>query len=277
MTHFFVSYAKKDTRKLALALNAALNALPGVTSWLDTSLRAGKSWETQIQAEIRRCDFMIVFYSSDINRHLLGEEESYVLTEIAYAKYTIRKPIIPVMAQKTDPPLSLTTTQYIDYIGRRMTPDDLVTAVCDEAGITRTVVHGQDVVTGFSKEPKEAIRRDMSQTTSFGLLDDQILFTRNFANKDECNWQGIGGQVVGLNGSPLLNMRVRVVGAGGTEKFAISGWNILYGEAGWEIPLNSYLTNNSYLIELYSQDGTSGQIALVLEMLSIPLIRETGL
>ncbi len=40
MTHFFISYAKKDTRDLALALNDALNALPDVTAWVDKSLRA---------------------------------------------------------------------------------------------------------------------------------------------------------------------------------------------------------------------------------------------
>ncbi|MEO8396547.1 MAG: TIR domain-containing protein [Chloroflexota bacterium] len=142
MTHFFISYSKKDTRELALTLNDALNTLPGVTSWVDTSLRAGKSWETQIQAEIDRCDYMIVLYSPDVNRHKRGEAESYVLTEIAYAKYTAKKTIIPVMAQKTDAPLSLTTSQYIDYISRGMTFEQLVTAVCAEAGITPPAPHG---------------------------------------------------------------------------------------------------------------------------------------
>ncbi|MEZ4672357.1 MAG: toll/interleukin-1 receptor domain-containing protein [Anaerolineae bacterium] len=90
MTHIFISYAKKDTRELALALNQALNAISGVTAWVDQSLRAGKSWDLQIQSEIDRCDYMIVLYSPDINRHKNGEEESYVLTEIAYAKYTAK-------------------------------------------------------------------------------------------------------------------------------------------------------------------------------------------
>lgn len=83
--HLFISYAKNDTRDLALALTEALNAMDGLTAWVDKTLRAGQSWELQIQSEINKCDAMIVLYSPDINRHNLGLEESYVLTEINYA------------------------------------------------------------------------------------------------------------------------------------------------------------------------------------------------
>jgi len=131
----FISYAKKDTRELALALADALNALNGVSAWVDRSLRAGRSWETQIEREIDQCDRMIVLYSPDINRHKNGEDESYVLTEISYAKYTARKPILPVMAQPTTPPISLTREHYIDFTLPGLSLDDLVTALCDELGI----------------------------------------------------------------------------------------------------------------------------------------------
>lgn len=135
MPHFFISYAKKDTRELALALADALNTLENVTAWVDRSLRAGQSWERQIETEIDKCDFMIVLYSPDINRHKQGEEESYVLTEIAYAQYTAKKPIIPVMAQKTTAPISLTRAHYIDFTLSGLKLDDLIEAVCSEAGI----------------------------------------------------------------------------------------------------------------------------------------------
>ena len=151
MTHFFISYAKKETRDLALALDDALNTLPEVTAWVDKSLRAGQSWELQIQTEIDRCDFMIVLYSPDINRHKQGEEESYLLTEIAYAKYTAKKRIIPVMAQKTDPPLSLTMVQYIDFTIGGLSLDDLVTALCDEAGIKRDALPFDPILAEMEK------------------------------------------------------------------------------------------------------------------------------
>jgi formylglycine-generating enzyme required for sulfatase activity len=133
MTHFFISYSKADTRELALALNEALNSIPGVTAWVDKSLKVGRSWPTQIQGEIDRCDYMIVLYSPDINRHRKGDPESFVLTEISYALYTARKPIIPIMAQKTDPPLVLTMTQYIDFTLKGISLADLVEAICEEA------------------------------------------------------------------------------------------------------------------------------------------------
>jgi formylglycine-generating enzyme required for sulfatase activity len=137
MPHIFISYAKKDTRPLAISLEEAFNALDGVTAWVDKSMRAGQSWEIQIQKEILRCDFMVVLYSPDINRHLYDDNapESYVLTEISYAKYTAKKRIIPVMAQRTDAPMSLTMEHYIDYVGMGLSLDDLVDALCFEMGI----------------------------------------------------------------------------------------------------------------------------------------------
>jgi formylglycine-generating enzyme required for sulfatase activity len=135
MSHIFISYSKKDTRSLAFALADALNALPGVTAWVDRSLKAGPAWEAQIQTEILKCDVFVVLYSPDINRHLRGEPESYVLTEISYAKYTLHKLIIPVMAQKTDPPLSLTRAHYIDFTVPGLSVIDLVERICAEIGI----------------------------------------------------------------------------------------------------------------------------------------------
>lgn len=135
MPHIFISYAKKDTRELALALADALNAVDGVTAWVDRSLRAGEAWELRIQAEIDRCDAMVVLYSPDINRHKNGEEQSYVLTEIHYAKREAKKQIIPVMAQATTPPMSLMTDHYIDFTLVGLSLNDLVLKVCGELGI----------------------------------------------------------------------------------------------------------------------------------------------
>ncbi len=153
MPHFFISYAKKDTREIALQLNDALNALLNVTAWVDKSLKAGRSWELQIQTEIDRCDYMIVLYSPDINRHKHGEDESYMLSEIHYAKRVVRKPIIPVMAQKTEPPMSLITDQYIDFTLRGLGLDDLISAICDEAGIALGVQGLAPLPTALSTKP----------------------------------------------------------------------------------------------------------------------------
>lgn len=135
MPHIFISYCKNDTRKFAFELTDALAEVPGITAWVDRSMRAGPSWELQIQEQIDRCDYFVVLYSKDINRHKEGEEPSYVLTEIGYAKRTARKPIIPIMVQKTDPPLALTNAHYLDFTLPGLSLAEMVAALCEEMNI----------------------------------------------------------------------------------------------------------------------------------------------
>jgi len=89
----------------------------------------------------------------------------------------------------------------------------------------------------------------------FVLKDNQVIYTMNFANTAQCAWQGIGGQVFDLNGAPLTQMRVHVFGQG-VDLYVASGSNTLYGLSGWEVPLSTTLTSNSYIVELQSAQGT---------------------
>ncbi len=89
----------------------------------------------------------------------------------------------------------------------------------------------------------------------FVLRDNQVIYTLNFANTAGCAWQGIGGQVFDLTGQPLTQVRVHVFGAG-IDQFTTSGSNTLYGISGWEVPLSTTLTSNSYVVELQSAQGT---------------------
>jgi hypothetical protein len=89
----------------------------------------------------------------------------------------------------------------------------------------------------------------------FVLKDNQVIYTMNFANTAQCAWQGIGGQVFDLNGAPLIQMRVHVFGQG-VDLYTASGSNTLYGLSGWEVPLSTSLTSNSYIVELQSAQGT---------------------
>lgn len=192
MPHIFISYAKKDTRQLALELNRALNAVPTITAWVDESLRAGKSWELQIQSEIDRCDYMVVLYSPDINRHKQGGEESYVLTEIAYAKYAAKKSIIPVMAQPTQPPMSLTALHFIDFTMLGLTLDDLVVEICTEMDIDPTspstpisVPKNELYMTGSLEiEVKRA-----TPNLPAASLETALQRSRDFKSKSNHDWQ----------------------------------------------------------------------------------------
>src|SRR5262249_30844337 len=114
MTHIFISYSKRDTRPLALEIRSRLRAMAGVTAWMDESLHSGEDWADQIQTEIDHCDYVLVLLSPDINRpETQTEAKSFVLREIHYAQQ-LRKPIIPVMAQKTRMPVQIAGIQFID-------------------------------------------------------------------------------------------------------------------------------------------------------------------
>ncbi|MEL6407985.1 MAG: toll/interleukin-1 receptor domain-containing protein [Chloroflexota bacterium] len=133
MTKFFISYAKKDTRTLAINLANAFNRVRGLEAWVDKSkLVAGEAWELKIERAIDWCDVMIVLLSPDLHRHKRGEKSSYVLKEIRQALNTGKR-IIPIMAQQTQLPLIINELQYINYHGQ--SAEALVTEVRNNLGI----------------------------------------------------------------------------------------------------------------------------------------------
>lgn len=89
----------------------------------------------------------------------------------------------------------------------------------------------------------------------FVVRDNQVILTTNFANIAGCAWQGIGGQVFGIDGSPLPGIRVHVFG-NGLELYADSGSNPLYGPSGWEIAVANTVNSGTYVVELQTQQGT---------------------
>jgi formylglycine-generating enzyme required for sulfatase activity len=132
MAHIFISYAKKDTRELALKLREALTAIPGLTAWMDVSLETGESWAAQIEEEIDKADLVVVLLSPDVNRK---GRRSFVLNEIDYAQQE-RKPIIPVMAQPARVPVQLAGIQYTSLTGDQDTAlRALVSGIAQRVGV----------------------------------------------------------------------------------------------------------------------------------------------
>ncbi|MBL8154124.1 MAG: TIR domain-containing protein [Anaerolineae bacterium] len=159
MPHIFISYAKKDTRPLAEAIYNALNAIPGLTAWMDTSLEPGKSWEDQIQREIDRADLVVVLLSEDINREETEDKErSFVLTEIAYAKQ-VKKQIVPVRVHKINIPLGLTRIQYIDLTATPNDPTKVIEDVCKRFEISYIPSPRAFVSVSPSPTPAKAVSR----------------------------------------------------------------------------------------------------------------------
>ncbi len=147
--HIFISYAKIDSRDLALQLRTNIAALPGVTAWMDESLEPASSWAAQIQREIDRCDAMLVLVSPDVNREETDViSASFVLREIDYAQQ-LRKPIIPVMALTTRMPVQIAGIQYIDLTRNR------------EAGVERLM----RTIRQRAGLPVEPLARDEDENT----------------------------------------------------------------------------------------------------------------
>jgi hypothetical protein len=89
----------------------------------------------------------------------------------------------------------------------------------------------------------------------FDLREGQPIFTSNFANSAGCAWQGIGGQVFDMAGSPMVGLRLHIFG-GDIDRRVDSGSNSLYGPSGWEMPVDNKINPNTYYVELESQAGT---------------------
>jgi len=90
------------------------------------------------------------------------------------------------------------------------------------------------------------------------LRDNQVIFTSNFANSAGCAWQGIGGQVFGLDGLEIRGMQIHVFTPDGRfDQTTPTGSNSLYGQnSGWEVRVDNQINNLTYLVELRSAGGT---------------------
>jgi len=93
-------------------------------------------------------------------------------------------------------------------------------------------------------------------------LRDPVQYVRNFANSAQCAWQGVGGQVINLNGTPFVgNLLVHVFNNNFSGKVPI-GSNSLYGapgpngeNSGWEIRVENSVNSQLYFVQLESPNG----------------------
>lgn len=93
----------------------------------------------------------------------------------------------------------------------------------------------------------------------FLLRDPGVRYTTNFANTAGCAWQGIGGQVLDMNGGEVNNssgFKVRVFNNEINREVTI-GTNSLYAPlSGWEIPVDTQPNNRLYFVQLETSSGT---------------------
>jgi len=91
------------------------------------------------------------------------------------------------------------------------------------------------------------------------ILREEIAFTVNSFNTLGCNWQGVGGQVVDLNGNPVnASLQVHVFDAeGSVDRTVRVGSSTLFnGQASWEVTVSNAINNRTYFVELQTTLGT---------------------
>ncbi len=170
---------------------------------------------------------------------------------------TITDTITPTTTWTIIPTLTSSLTSTVPPTDT-LAPTLTTTPIPPSLTITDTLVITPTQVASFTPTANTFTQEPTQPPPSpypFVLRDNQVIYTMNFANTAGCAWQGIGGQVFDLNGQPLTQMRVHVFGEG-VDLYTASGSNTLYGLSGWEVPLGTTLTGNSYIVELQSLGGT---------------------
>jgi hypothetical protein len=84
--------------------------------------------------------------------------------------------------------------------------------------------------------------RDPSDGMSFIMQEGNPQYIPNIYHPDAgCSWLGVGGQVIGLNGGPVLYLSIKLGGSLNGEAIdliTISGTAPQYGQAGYEFKLS---------------------------------------
>lgn len=94
----------------------------------------------------------------------------------------------------------------------------------------------------------------------FTRTDDSPFYLQNFANNAGCNWLGIAGEVLDINGNPVPvgSYRVHVWGAGQGDIDArvTAGSAPAYGPSGWEQFIFNAPVVRTYNVQLETPNGS---------------------
>lgn len=91
----------------------------------------------------------------------------------------------------------------------------------------------------------------------FFQVSGDIFLGPNTVNSAGCNWQGVGGSVINLDGSEATTQyQIRVFGAG-IDRTILTGTNSFYGAtSGWEVVIGNGISPQTYIVRVESAIGT---------------------
>src|SRR5262249_8406726 len=108
----FLSYGRGDAGDLADRLRVDLEA-SGFEVWQDTRrIRSGRRWEREIEAGLGASEVVLALLSRHAVRRATDPDspdglDSVCLDEISFARFALRKPIVPVLVTPCRPPFCI--------------------------------------------------------------------------------------------------------------------------------------------------------------------------
>jgi hypothetical protein len=112
---------------------------------------------------------------------------------------------------------------------------------------TDTATPGPSPTATYTRSPFPFTKSDISPT-----------YLQNFANNAGCNWMGIGGEVLDLNGNPVGANLYRVhVWDNGIDERVVVGNAPAYGASGWEQFLFDTPRVQDHNVQLETVNGTA--------------------
>lgn len=154
--YFFVSYVRSDAQRV-LPIVQLLNEA-GIETWVDTKqLKAGVSWQEEINTAIREASGLIVFLSRESAR------SEWVIREITLAEGRGGF-IIPVMLDPPDKfevPIGLRNIQWVDFSAGVPSAKDIIRLVNSiNYSIGRGTGLQPEEIQAFAEETRQQARRD---------------------------------------------------------------------------------------------------------------------
>ncbi len=118
-------------------------------------------------------------------------------------------------------------------------------------------------------QPTPENTRDPAEGMPFVMQDGNPQYIPNIYHPDDgCNWMGVGGQVIGLDGGAVLYLSIKLDGSlngEAIEMITISGTAPQYGTAGYEFKLSDQPVNSTQ--NLYCAIARSGRFTTIRKIL----------
>lgn len=160
-------------------------------------------------------------------------------------------PTMPVLIKLTTP----TATATVYKLPATWTPTVNPTETPDPRGATNTPV----VIPSTTQAAPTFSSTYSSGQYPFELESNPIAMASTVFHPDgNCNWQGVAGRVVDMNGSPVPNIRVRLQGIYNGKTIDISTLTGLaaewYGDSGFEFKLGDTTLDSTALLAIHLED-----------------------